>query len=119
MRVSNWQKTAAVVSTFLAMSAARAEVNAFPTAEGFGAKSIGGRGGRVIEVTNLNDSGPGSFRDCAENVGPRTCVFRVGGTIALTTPIAVQAANSYLTVAGQTAPGGGIQLINEDFAVEY
>src|SRR5919109_1580478 len=56
-------------------------VKAFPTAEGFGAKALGGRGGVVIEVTNLDDSGPGSLRDAVEREGPRTVVFRVGGTI--------------------------------------
>jgi pectate lyase len=88
-----------------------AEVKAFPTAEGFGANSVGGRGGRVIKVTNLNDSGAGSLRACMQNTGARTCVFTVGGTITLNSDIVVTGASmSYLTVAGQTAPGGGIQL---------
>lgn len=85
-----------------------AAVVAFPGAEGFGAKSVGGRGGRVIEVTNLDDSGPGSLRACVEAEGPRTCVFRVGGTI--TTYSDIRATSPYLTIAGQTAPGGGITL---------
>lgn len=87
---------------------AAAPVVAFPGAEGFGAKSLGGRGGTVIEVINLNDSGPGSLRACVDAQGPRICVFRVGGTI--TTQSEIIAANPYLTVAGQTAPGGGITL---------
>lgn len=87
---------------------AAAHVVAFPGAEGFGAQSLGGRGGTVMEVTNLNDSGPGSLRACVESQGPRICVFRVGGTI--TTQSEIIAANPYLTIAGQTAPGGGITL---------
>jgi len=83
-------------------------VPAFPGAEGFGAKSIGGRGGRVIEVTNLNDSGPGSFREALDASGPRIVVFRIGGTIELKSRIRIT--NSFLTIAGQTAPGGGISL---------
>ena len=83
-------------------------VVAFPGAEGFGAQSVGGRGGNVIEVTNLNDSGQGSFRACVTAQGPRTCVFRVGGTITTESKIVVT--NPYLTIAGQTAPGGGITI---------
>src|SRR5215207_4718821 len=87
---------------------AAAPVVAFPGAEGFGAQSVGGRGGTVIEVTNLNDSGSGSLRACVEAQGPRICVFRVGGTITTQSKIIVR--NPYLTIAGQTAPGGGITL---------
>lgn len=89
-------------------AAASNGVVAFPGAEGFGAKSVGGRGGKVIEVTSLADSGPGSLRECVAASGPRICVFRVGGTI--TTQSEIIAANPYLTIAGQTAPGGGITL---------
>ncbi|MDH3659471.1 MAG: pectate lyase [Alphaproteobacteria bacterium] len=83
---------------------------AFPTAEGFGAQSLGGRGGDVHLVTNVNDGGPGSLRACVDASGPRTCVFRIGGTIALDSSLAV--VNPYLTIAGQTAPGSGILLRN-------
>jgi hypothetical protein len=83
---------------------------AFPGAEGGGALSVGGRGGVVMEVTNLNDSGSGSLRACVEASGPRTCVFRVGGTIVEQSRMDIT--NPYITIAGQTAPGGGIQLMN-------
>jgi pectate lyase len=87
-----------------------AGVRAFPGAEGFGARSVGGRGGAVIEVTNLNDSGPGSLRAAFDATGRRTVVFRVGGTIWALTGLDIE--NPYITVAGQTAPGDGIQLRN-------
>jgi pectate lyase len=86
----------------------RLPLPAFPGAEGFGAGALGGRGGRVLEVTNLNDSGPGSLRAAVEATGPRIVVFRVAGTIELTTTL--QITNPYITIAGQTAPGGGITL---------
>jgi pectate lyase len=88
----------------------QAQVQAFPSAEGFGAQTVGGQGGRVIEVTNLHNAGAGSFRACVEATGPRTCVFRLGGSITLTSPIYIRAANSFLTIAGQTAPGDGIAI---------
>ena len=85
-----------------------AHVLAFPGAEGFGAGAMGGRGGVVCEVTNLDDSGPGSLRDCVDRTEPRTVVFRTGGTITLRSGLYI--ANPYITIAGQTAPGGGITL---------
>lgn len=88
-----------------------AGVRAFPSAQGFGTESLGGRGGRVLEVTNLNDSGPGSLRSAVEAYGPRTVVFRTGGTIRLLKPLVF--GNPYITIAGQTAPGGGICLRND------
>ena len=81
----------------------------FPMAEGSGAHSIGGRGGRVIEVTNLNSSGVGSFREACEASGKRVVVFRVGGTIDLKgRDIIID--DDYITIAGQTATGDGIQI---------
>jgi hypothetical protein len=81
---------------------------AFPGAQGGGALSLGGRGGTVYLVTNVNNSGDGSLRTCVEASGPRVCVFRTGGRISLLGPLII--ANPYITIAGQTAPGGGIQI---------
>jgi len=84
------------------------ELKAFPGAEGFGRMAKGGRGGRVIKVTNLNDAGVGSLRAAVDAVGARTVVFEVSGTIVLESELLIK--NSFITVAGQTAPGQGIQL---------
>lgn len=93
----------------------QAEIPAFPGAEGGGMYTFGGRGGKVIVVTNLNDRGPGSFREACETGGARIVVFNVSGIIRLETPINVRA--PYITIAGQTAPGDGICIAGESFAV--
>ena len=89
---------------------------AFPGAEGFGANAIGGRGGTVYKVTNLNDDGAGSLRAAVEARGPRIVIFSVSGTIALKTILAVK--NPYITIAGQTAPGGGICLKDNELHIQ-
>ncbi len=84
---------------------------AFPRAEGYGAGAIGGRGGKVVHVTNLDNDGPGSLRHILEDqTDPRTVVFDVGGIIDLKSNIIIDRADGNITVAGQTAPGDGICL---------
>lgn len=94
----------------------KAPIPAFPGAEGGGMYTPGGRGGKVITVTNLNDSGPGSFREACETGGARIIVFNVAGVINLKTPLYVRA--PYVTIAGQTAPGDGICIAGESFQVD-
>jgi len=99
-----------VCTVALLLAAPALALPAFPGAEGAGANSIGGRDANltVYQVTNLNDSGTGSLRAACEASGPRVVVFRVAGYIVLNDPIHIY--NPYLTIAGQTAPGGGVCL---------
>ncbi len=85
-----------------------AQLPAFPGAEGYGSQTPGGRGGKVLIVNNLNDSGRGSLRAAVEAEGPRIVVFRVSGIIDLKSQIRVT--QPFLTIAGQSAPGDGITL---------
>ena len=84
-----------------------AQAPAFPGAEGHGRYTTGGRGGTVIHVTNLNDSGTGSFRQAVSGDAKKIVVFDVGGVIALTKDVNI-GANT--TILGQTAPAPGITL---------
>jgi pectate lyase len=87
----------------------------FPGAEGFGTQTIAGRGGKVIEVTSLADTGPGTLRSALDDPAPRIIVFRVAGTIELEEVLPV--AHPYVTIAGQTAPGDGICLKNAGLVI--
>ncbi len=98
--------TLMLLLTFVSVGGFAANIPAFPGAEGFGANTSGGRGGKIIEVTNLNASGSGSLRAACKASGARIVVFRTGGTIKLTSNIKIS--NPYITIAGQSAPGDGI-----------
>jgi hypothetical protein len=100
-----------VALSLLGSSAYAFAFPAFPGAEGYGAVTPGGRFGSVYVVTNLNDSGPGSFREACMSAGPRTVVFAVSGNIQLKTELVIE--HPYITVAGQTAPGNGICISGE------
>ena len=94
----------------------KANIPAFPGAEGGGMYTKGGRGGLVITVTSLADSGPGTFREACETGGARIIVFNVAGEIRLETPVSIRA--PYVTIAGQTAPGDGVVITGETVDVD-
>ena len=94
----------------------QANIPAFPGAWGGGMYSFGGRGGKVFVVTNLNDSGPGSFREACEAGGPRIVLFNVAGIIKLKERIRIRA--PYITISGATAPGDGVCIAGNTVELE-
>lgn len=94
----------------------RAPIAAFPGAQGGGAFTPGGRGGKVFVVTSLEDRGPGTFREACEQGGARTIVFNVAGIIRLKSPVIIRA--PYLTIEGQSAPGDGICIAGESVWID-
>jgi len=88
----------------------------YPGAQGFGRETVAGRGGQVIKVTSLNDSGPGTLREALQYTsGPRIIVFEMGGEIHLKSTLTVS--NPYVTIAGQTAPFPGTHTTGYGFKI--
>ena len=110
------------MSTISLMAIAQEKPLAFPGAEGYGKYTSGGRGGKIVMVTNLNNDGDGSFRKAAEARFPRTIVFAVSGTIHLESTVFIR---SNATIAGQTSPGGvciadkSVQLGGDNIIIQY
>lgn len=94
----------------------QAAIPAFPGAQGGGMYSFGGRGGKVFVVRNLQDDGPGSFREALEAGGPRVVVFNVAGIIRLKNKIRVRA--PYITIDGGSAPGDGVCVAGDTVELE-
>ncbi len=114
-----WTGAAAIACCLAAPASVLATAGqqlAFPGAEGAGRFAVGGRGGKVFVVTSLADAGPGTLREAVEAKGPRIVVFAVDGTIRLARPLRITQPN--ITIAGQSAPGGGITLRDYPLEVE-
>lgn len=113
---TNKRISAIILLAQLCTLAISAQQLAFPGAMGHGAYAKGGPCGKVFIVSTLSDAGPGSLREAVEAKGARTVVFGISGTIELKSMLTIN--NPYITIAGQTAPGGGICLKNFPLHIE-
>lgn len=110
--MKNFRLLSILLLLFATVENSTAQAISFPGAEGSGKYTTGGRGGRAIYVSNLNDNGPGSFRDACLQIGRRSILFKISGTIFLKSTINIT--NGDLTIAGQSAPGDGICIAGAD-----
>lgn len=101
-----------IILSFIQFNDIFSQQLAFPCVKGAGSYVTGGRGGRILKVTNLNDTGPGSLRAALLDTGKRIIVFEVSGTIVWNDKVELILENSDFTIAGQTAPEGGITISN-------
>lgn len=111
--MKNWVILAFVFLCFVSIATVKVEASApagtlpaFPGAMGGGTLTPGGRNGAIMEITNTNDTGAGSYRACVTAPGPRTCVCRAGGVIPARSDVTIS--QPYLTLDGQACPGGGL-----------
>jgi|LGVE01.1.fsa_nt_gb hypothetical protein len=107
---TGYKKIASAKVPTIHLTRPKRTIKIFPGAKGFGTETQAGRGGKIIRVTNLKDSGPGSLRDAIDASEARIIVFEVGGMIALKSNLRIR--NPYCTIAGQTAPPPGITIKN-------
>jgi len=109
-RTALWSGIAVALFTVCAPTSASERLLAFPGALGWAADTTGGRGGKIIRVTTLSPTGPGSLLEALDTEGPRIVVFEVGGVIDLAQH-EIKITQPFLTIAGHTAPSPGITLI--------